>query len=133
MDRTRVAAPTAALALMGAVLAAGCASSMRTEPVPIDPRVLEQVRSADSVDVVVVLVTPSSYYQRDTDRLRNDIRGMQDDVVDRLEPGTFRVRRRFTSVPAMTLTVFSEETLRTLALLRHVARVRLDDGSSDVY
>lgn len=133
MDRTRVAAPAAALALMGAVLAAGCASSMRTEPVPIDPQVLEQVRSADSVDVVVVLVTPSSYYQRDTGRLRNDIRGMQDDVVGRLEPGTFRVRRRFTSVPAMTLTVFSEETLRTLALLRHVARVRLDDGSSDVY
>lgn len=132
MDRTRAAATVAAVALMGAALA-GCASAMRTEPVPIDPRVLEQVRSADSVDVVVVLVTPPSYYRRNTDRLRSDIRGMQDDVVGRLEPGTFRVRRRFASVPAMTLTVSSEATVRTLALLRHVARVRLDDGSSDAY
>lgn len=122
--------PLAAAALVAALGATACASAPRAEPAPIAPEVLERVRSADSVGVVVILVTPSSYYGGNSQRVRSDIAGMQQSVLGALEPGQYRLRERFQSVPAMTLVVYGEPAIRTLALHRHVERIELDDGSA---
>ncbi len=107
----------------------GCATAMRAEPVPVAPEVMETFQAQDSVPVVVVLTTPTSYYRRDQARLRGDIAHMQDAVVSALEPGQYREMHRFQSVPAMTLMVYDEAAIHTLALLKYVQRVGLDDGS----
>ena len=129
MQRTRIELLATAATLAGALAVGACASATRAQPAPIDPRVLETVRAADSVGVVVVLVTPPSYYRGDSARLRADIRGLQDAVLGALEPGAYRVQQRFLSVPAMTLVVYDEATVRTLALRQQVERVGFDDGS----
>ena len=131
MHRSATDLLAATVAAAGLLALGACASATRARPAPIDPHVLETVRSADSVGVVVVLATPPSYYRGDSGRLRNDIRGMQDAVLDALEPGAFRVRHRFQSIPAMTLVVFDESTIRALALRKQVERIDFDDGSGD--
>lgn len=119
-----------AIPTLGLLLVLGaCATAMRTEPVPVAPEVLEAVRARDSVSVVVVLVTPTSYYGGNRNRLRSDIAHMQDAVENALDPDQYRVMHRFQSVPALTLMIYDEAALHTLALVKHVQRIGLDDGS----
>jgi hypothetical protein len=120
--------PIPTLGLLAIVLG-GCASAMRANPVPVAPEVLDTFRAQDSVAVVVVLVTPNSYYRGDRNRLRGDIAHMQDEVENALEPGQYRELHRFQSVPALTLMLYDEAAIRTLARLKHVQRLGLDDGS----
>jgi hypothetical protein len=102
---------------------------MRAEPVPVEPAVLETIRAQDSVGIVVVLVTPQSYYRGTSRQLQNDIANRQDRVLRALNDYRYRVRHRFRSVPAMTLVVYDEAAVHTLALLKRVSRIGLDDGS----
>ena len=110
--------------LIAVATPAACATGGGTGPASVDPEVLATLRSADSVAVMVSLVDPD--VEGRGDALRAAIAGMQDAVLGSLDPGDFRVRRRFTSVPALALILTTEAALMALADHRYVQRVGLD-------
>lgn len=113
-------------ALTGAALA-GCASAHHAGPATIDAGVLEAVRGRDSVSVMVILAMPTGEDDAGASRSA-EIAAMQDAVLQGLEPGQYRVGRRFESVPALTLTVYDEAAIHALSRHEHVRRIGLDEG-----
>jgi hypothetical protein len=123
----RALIPTLSIALASLIVAGACSLAGRVRPAPIESGVLEAVRVQDSVAVMVMLVPPSGGGQ-EGEAVQRDIRRAQDDVLDGLDPESYRILKRFESVPAMTLVVYGERAVQRLARQERVERVGLDDG-----
>lgn len=116
----------AASALIAVVF--GCQTLTESESAAIAPEIRRALRMHGEAQVVVALVTPPGYDDphADRNRLRAEIARMQREVLASLEPGDYRSRHLFESVPAMAGTLLSERGLTALLSHSHVRRVDLD-------
>lgn len=118
------------LALAAAVALGGCRSADRADPgATVSPAVLEAVRAQGRAEVLVALEPPAGYEEGGTQdaALRAAIASTQDDVLESVGV-EFRLRHRFTAVPALAGTVLTERGVALLSGHPRVVRVDLDEG-----
>jgi hypothetical protein len=114
--------------LAGAMAMAGCVHAPHGDSA-VSEDVVEALRSAGRANVVVALALPAGFEaDAGSDRMRDEIARLQDDVLGSVDPADFQLGQRFAAVPALTGTVLTERGLRALAAHPSVVRVDLDAG-----
>ena len=110
-----------------AVIFSGVASAAGpAESVVIGPAVVEQLRAAESVRVLIYMeVAPSS--ADDVDALKDRAREAQDSILEHLGADGFTVKRRFETIPALAGDL-TATGLRRLGVMPGIVRVDLDEG-----
>jgi hypothetical protein len=112
------------------VLGAGCAGQ-GAGPLDNDAAMLfQQLEDRGEVRVVVALRIPAadSLQSTDLEELRRRIAEAQDEVLDALDPTSYRNPYRFQSVPSMTLTIVTVTAYRALEVHPKVEKIGLDAG-----
>lgn len=112
------------------VLGATC-GRQGADPVDDDvAQLLQQLEERGEVRVVVALRIPAadSLQATDLDEFRRRIAEAQDEVLEALDPTSYRDPYRFQSVPSMTLTILGEAAYRALEVHSKVEKIGLDVG-----
>jgi len=114
------------------VLGAGCAGP-EAEPSDGDVvPVLQQLKARGAVRLVVALEVPVAEDPQgpDLSGLQRRIAEAQDEVLEALDPASYRNLNRLQSVPSMTLTILTEAAYRTLEAHPRVRKIGLDAGGT---
>jgi hypothetical protein len=90
--------------------------------------VLTAIRAHGGAAVMIALVHPPGFGDpaADAGEIRREIARMQEGVLTALDTADFRLRQKFTSIPAMAGTLRTEQGLRVLSAHPFVHSVDLD-------
>jgi hypothetical protein len=125
----RARTAVAALLAIGLTAAVGCRNLARSGELELNDEVLRAIHAYGAAPVLVILRTSlGNDEEANEEALRAEIARVQDQVLASVDLADFRLRHRFTTVPALSGTVLSERGLRALSTHPLVDRLDLEEG-----
>lgn len=118
------------------LLLLACHAGEKADDLSGQADVLRAIRDHGGAAVMIALVHPPGFGDpaADGDEIRREIARMQEDVLAALDSADFRLRQRFTSIPAMAGTLRTEQGLRVLSAHPFVKSVDIDpSGGGTAY